>query len=322
MKKGKFEIISFQKSDGSVNYCIRDQVLRETMHSVKHDPYKEVDNLYIQQSSFADLFLQNTSHLADNDLLRESIVIWDVGLGCAMNATAAINAYCDLTSSPEQYSSGQTFLKKRNFELLSFENDLTSLDLALSYKELFPHLKNCTGIVSFLENGFWELKSGENEEQGSVVWRLFKGDFFENMSLASAPDVIFFDPFSSTSDPYLWQYTIIQKMYTHCINHPVKIITYSSAPKVRAAFLAAGFYVATGSPAGFKKESTLAVNLLYIERNGFQNLQLLSKSWLDGWTIRASSDKFPQLLPITERDLFEAAVKNHPQFSYSVPTHS
>src|SRR3954451_21305879 len=70
----------------------------EIMHS-RTDPIEEAGQLYVEQSRLAER------------LKSESLILWDVGLGAAANAMAAIECY-------EQSSSTQPF------RITSFENDL------------------------------------------------------------------------------------------------------------------------------------------------------------------------------------------------------
>src|SRR3954449_12869317 len=72
----------------------------EIMHS-RTDPIEEARQLYVEQSRLAER------------LASESLILWDVGLGAAANAMAAIECY--------EKSSGTQPLR-----IISFENDLDS----------------------------------------------------------------------------------------------------------------------------------------------------------------------------------------------------
>src|ERR1041385_1098095 len=87
----------------------------EIMHS-RPDPIQEARELYVEQSRLAER------------LRSESLVVWDVGLGAAANAMAAIDSYEESSST-------------RPFQIVSFENDLDSLRLALTNPQNFPYLR-------------------------------------------------------------------------------------------------------------------------------------------------------------------------------------
>src|SRR5438552_12912287 len=77
----------------------------------------------------------------------EPLVIWDVGLGAAANAMAAIRCY------EEQAASGPV----RPMQIISFENDLDSLRLAFRHNDRFPYLRH-SGPAGILDRGQWQSK--------------------------------------------------------------------------------------------------------------------------------------------------------------------
>src|SRR6185503_12320176 len=109
-------------------------------------------------------------------------VIWDVGLGAASNAMAAI--HCFEISCAEH---GEDAL--RPLRLLSFEVDLDPLTLAARHSACFPHLWHAAPF-KFLEHGQWRHASSR------LRWELLQGDFCDLLESAEPPDVIFYDPFS------------------------------------------------------------------------------------------------------------------------------
>ena len=74
---GRYEVIV---RDGVGH--IRDRTSGEVMHSV-NDPAEEARSLYVEQSRLVDRVLQPEG---------PPLVVWDVGLGAAANAMAAIHA--------------------------------------------------------------------------------------------------------------------------------------------------------------------------------------------------------------------------------------
>src|SRR5207244_12459820 len=113
LSRGRYEVI---ERDG-VGF-IRDKTSGEVMHSI-NNPAEEARSLYVEQSRLVER-LQTPGD--------EPLVIWDVGLGAAANAMAAILA---VESAPQPL---------RSMTLVSFENDLDSLQLALANIGLLTHL--------------------------------------------------------------------------------------------------------------------------------------------------------------------------------------
>lgn len=81
----------------------------------------------------------------------------------------------------------------RRLLLISFENDLDSLKLAMRHRRWFKHLKHAAP-ERLLADDRWVSKDG------SIEWRLLQGDFATLKFDAPPPDLIFFDPFSFKTD--------------------------------------------------------------------------------------------------------------------------
>src|SRR5262249_9052794 len=105
LTRGRYEVIVRE----GVGF-IRDMTSGEVMHSV-NNPVAEARSLYVEQSRLVERLLTPAD---------EALVVWDVGLGAAANAMAAILA---VESLPQP---------QRTLTLVSFENDLDSLTLALT----------------------------------------------------------------------------------------------------------------------------------------------------------------------------------------------
>src|SRR5439155_25837386 len=84
-------------------------------------PMDEARRLYIEQSHLAERLHSG----------EQPLVIWDVGLGAAANAMAAVRCY------EEQSLIGPV----RPMRIISFENDLDSLRLAFANNERFTYLR-------------------------------------------------------------------------------------------------------------------------------------------------------------------------------------
>jgi queuine tRNA-ribosyltransferase len=252
----------------------------EIMHS-RTDPIREARELYVEQSRLAER------------LHSESLILWDVGLGAAANAMAAIECY-------EQSSS------TRPFRIISFENDLDSLRLALANPQNFPYLRvdAANAIVS----------DGEWRDRG-LRWNLCLGDFLERMNQAPSPDVIFYDMFSTKTSVELWTFGTFRKLLAACAGKAVELFTYTCSTANRAALLATGFFVARGRNAGDKTETTIAFTPAALDLARKEKRDLLSRDWLAKW--ERSAAKFPTDVPPNERSTFEKIIREHEQFRNS-----
>ena len=96
-------------------FSIRQISSGEIMHS-RTDPMEEARQLYVEQARLA-------KRLGERSV--EPLILWDVGLGAAANAMAAIECY--ETAKPE-----------RPLHIFSFENDLDPLRLAAAHLKSFP----------------------------------------------------------------------------------------------------------------------------------------------------------------------------------------
>jgi queuine tRNA-ribosyltransferase len=206
---------------------------------------------------------------------------------------AAIRSY------EEALQSGR---KLRPLEIISFENDLDSLKLALMHPLKFPYLKHAAP-VSLLKQGEWISKTG------GITWKLLEGDFREQFVGAKKPDLIFYDPFSYKTDSELWSLGCFRALAGYLGEKPVELYTYSASTRVRAALLVAGFFVASGVGSGPKEETTVAfLNLTP------SNPALLCQEWLKRW--ERSQAQLPSEITETQAiDDFLNRVRRHPQFA-------
>jgi queuine tRNA-ribosyltransferase len=224
LKRGRYEVVVREE----VGY-IRDTVSGEVMHSVV-DPAEEARSLYVDQSRLLERLQSPES---------ERLVVWDVGLGAAANAMAAILAVERLPVPPP-----------RRLTVVSFENDLDALKLALDHLRWFKHLRHAAPR-ELLSKACWTNRSG------SIDWLLLFGDFALRKFEGPAPDIIFFDPFSLRTDSGLWTLNAFRELAGICSRKPAELFTYTYSTSVRAAMLAAGFFVAKGRGTGPKAETTI-----------------------------------------------------------------
>ena len=125
-------------------------------------------------------------------------MVWDVGLGAAANAMAAILAVENLGPAVA-----------RPLTLVSFENDLDSLKLALDHPGWFKHLRHAAPRALLRDNRW-------NSPASPIDWLLLNGDFAPRKFEAPPPDIIFFDPFSFKTDSALWTLQAFRELAQAC----------------------------------------------------------------------------------------------------------
>jgi len=254
----------------------------EIMHSVT-PPEEEARILYVEPSRIKE-------RIRDS----ENIVIWDVGLGAATNAMAALNEIiAAFEASPESTSQVQ---------IVSFENDLDPLKLALRHTHLFPSLRHAAP-ATLMHEGYWKHPTLP------IEWTLHHDDFLKKLEIAPKPDLIYYDLFSSNSDIRFWQRDTFQKIKKHCEGHPFQVLTYTASTLVRATLLAEGFFVGYGVGIGPKAHTTTIFNDEVLAR---KTGNLLGAEWLARW--ERSGAQFPENLNDGQKTEFALKVRKHSQF--------
>jgi queuine tRNA-ribosyltransferase len=282
---GKYEVHIAREGFAS----IRQVSSGEIMH-MRTPPMEEARSLYIEQSSLAQRLASSS----------ELLVIWDVGLGAAANAMAAIQCY------EKQATVGPTCPMR----LISFENDLDSLKLALRHDDKFAYLRH-GGPVGILEGGEWQSK-----QYSGLSWLLVKGDFLETVGQAPlAPDLIFYDMFSSKTHGEQWTIAIFRRLFAACAGRATELFTYTHSTAARAALLAAGFHVAKGRPAGAKEETTIALTPAALAHPNARRYEMLGPEWIGRWN--RSHAKFPAEVSAEQRLPFEQQILRHEQFRWA-----
>jgi queuine tRNA-ribosyltransferase len=267
----------------------------EIMHS-RTPPMEEAQRLYIEQSNLAErLQISPEESAAGTEL--EPLVIWDVGLGAAANAMAAILCYETLAAAGPV----------RPMHVVSFENDLDPLHLAFQHNREFTYLRH-SGIGAILAIGRWQSR-----HHPGLRWTLVEGDFLDSIPNAPAtPDLIFFDMFSSKTDGDQWTLGAFRQIYAACAGRAVELFTYSCSTPIRAALLAAGFNVAKGQGTVDKTDTTIALTPEAIRPLLPRTHALLGAEWLARW--ERSHAKFPADLPVEGQAAFEEVIRGHAQF--------
>jgi queuine tRNA-ribosyltransferase len=270
----------------------------EIMHS-RTPPMVEAHRLYIEQSDLPERLRLSESEESTDGGNTEPLVIWDVGLGAAANAMAAILCY------EAQAAAGPT----RPMHLISFENDLDPLRLAFQHNREFTYLRH-GGIGGILKEGHWQ-----SPKHPGLRWTLVQGDFLASIPRAAAPpDLIFFDMFSSKTDADQWTLGAFREVFAACANRAVELFTYTCSTPIRASLLAAGFHVAKGISTVDKLDTTIALTPAAASRDTTSpdGYELLAAEWLGKWG--RSSAKFPADLPAEQQVVFEQTIRTHPQF--------
>ena len=283
---GDYEVYSSNRGF----FSIRQISSGEVMHSVNR-PSDEANKLYVEQACLASRLLERKAHAG-------KLVIWDVGLGAASNAMAAIQCFERCYAA-----NGENALSP--LRLLSFESDLDPLVLAAKDPGRFPHLRH-SAPARILATGKWEHASG------LLHWELLHGDCRAFIESAEFPDCIFYDPFSYKADSALWTCEIFARIFRRCVPKSGEFYTYSASTAVRGALLAAGFFVATGVGIGPKSDTTIGFASAKGAANHPLAPRLLGREWLARW--RRSGAKFPASLSSEEKTQFEKCIESHKQF--------
>lgn len=274
----KFEIVT--TTMGALS--IRDNATREIMHNPV-GPWAEANALYIDQSQLRRRLAENPSR---------DFVIFDVGLGAAANALAALHCARSLpTRSP--------------LRLVSFERDLELLEFALENAHHFAHFAGFeTAVRSLLTNGRWE---GDG-----VVWELRHGDFLELIEReVHRANAVFYDPYSFKKNQEMWTPAVFGKVRAKCGDDGV-LYTYSRATPIRVGMLIAGFYVGSGIPTGAKDETTQAA----VRYGDLEHP--LGEAWLGKW----QRSQTPNAAGASDAELpaTKEFILNHSQFRKAAQT--
>ncbi|HEX8310781.1 MAG TPA: tRNA guanosine(34) transglycosylase Tgt [Chthoniobacteraceae bacterium] len=257
----------------------------EIMHA-RLPPMEEARELYVEQARLAERLKMD---------LETPLTLWDVGLGAAANAMAAIECYEKQTGPV------------RPLHIVSFENDLDSLKLALRHRDLFLYLRH-GGPATLLERGKWQSRT-----HPPLTWELVQGDFLETMQHASAaPDVIFYDMYSSKTASGPWSIEAFRRLFAISGERQCELLTYTYSTAARAAMLCAGFYVAAGQATGTRAETTVGLTPPALAIDGLPPRNLIGTDWLEKW--KRSQAPFPADTPPEELPELERRLLEHPQF--------
>jgi queuine tRNA-ribosyltransferase len=166
----------------------------------------------------------------------------------------------------------------------------------------FKHLRH-PAPRTLLRDNRW------TDRTAMIDWLLLPGDFAARKFDAPTPDIIFFDPFSFKTDGALWTLQAFRELSLLCSEKPVELFTYSYSTSVRAAMLAAGFYVAKGRATGPKAETSIGLSAR--AASAPHHHDMLGDEWLAKW--RRSGSQAPFGSQADDASWYEA-VSDHPQF--------
>lgn len=277
-EKGDYEILVKDE-----RARIRQKSSGEVMHSVI-DPEVEANTLYVEQSGILEEAAKAPG---------QKLVVWDVGLGAAHNAMALIRAY------EERAAAG---IPMAEIEIHSFENDLDSLKLVLEHPALFPHVRHPAPHAMGGE-GEWRSR------KLPISWKLHTGDFRTTYRNAALPNAVFYDMFSRKTDARFWEVGFFRELREYLGEQAAEFFTYTNSTAVRAALLAAGFFVAHGRATGPKTETTIICTL---PDKVLRPREFLGADWLKKW--ERSHMRLPLGADPAEEASWLARVRSHEQF--------
>lgn len=275
MSSESFELITLKSGHTSLRLSSN----RETFHPVI-GPEAEARRLHVEQQ-----------RLVSRSLEIDPLIIWDVGLGAAANAVAAIEA---LSQGPG------------TVELHSFDRTLAPLQFACDHSEHLRYLRPHRDLIQEL------IRTGR-AQIGRLRWFLHCDDFRASLLTPDlpAPHAIFYDPYSAVSNPEMWTLEHFQKLrQTLRDDRPCLLTNYTRSTAIRSTWLLAGFYVGIGIGIGEKDQTTIASNQLELLE------QPLTAAWLHQVTASQNSNPLRErgaaYGPMSAAD-FEA-LRQHPQF--------
>jgi queuine tRNA-ribosyltransferase len=223
----RFEIVATSSGAPSM----RDAEAGEVMHPVIGAAV-ESERLYVAQSRLAARLLEPGP---------SPLVLFDVGLGAAGNALAAIRA---ARGAPPG---------SRPLAVVSFERELGALSLACSEdgaRRLGWSAEDAAAARALLLHG-------RHEEPG-LTWELRLGDALERLDAEPLrADLVYWDPFSPKVNGGLWTAAAFSRLAARCAPGAA-VFTYSTATATRSALLLGGFVVGHGDASGPKEETTAA----------------------------------------------------------------
>jgi queuine tRNA-ribosyltransferase len=231
-------------------------------------------------------------------------VIWDIGLGGAANACAALHALHDTPC---------------RVRLISLDRTSDALRFALQHAVELDYFGKLTGSANnLLADGETRFQFG----QADVVWSFVPGEIPRLMANIPSPNpvleafpphAILFDPCSIIRNPEMWTLPFFESLFLRLDpSRPCSLSTYSRSTMIRVTLLLAGFHVGQGGPTGLKEETTVAAN------DPALLARPLPLKWLT--RVRISGAAEPMIKPLYRQTALEAdywiRLLAHPQFNH------
>lgn len=224
MRDGDFELINLKNGVRAVRHIGHGEV----MHPAE-GPWLEANRLYVEQPGLGQR-LQSAC--------ASPVIIFDIGLGAATNAVAALTCARQVGGTVEVHS---------------FERDLAPLRLALGDCDGFPFLVPWREAAhTLMARGQWSGPEGR--------WLLHHGNLLDRLADVSArAELVYYDPFSPENNSALWTPAAFAAILACCRRdgEGTLLLTYSTATPVRVSLLLGGFYVGVGFSTGNKRETTV-----------------------------------------------------------------
>ncbi len=279
-----FELVRVQ----SGAWSLRSVENREVFHPGV-GPMQEARNLHVAQQRIPER-------------LRDGFILWDVGLGAAANAIAAIDAI--------SWAPGNGVVHLHSFDLST-----SALSFALEHAEALEYpITYVQALGELLRTGSAAIRISS----WRIDWHLHLGDFTQRVherNLPEAPDAVFYDPYSPKRNRKMWTLEHLERL-RRILTRPCTATSYTRSTAMRVTFLCAGFYVGHGAGIGEKDETTiLATSSRLLERP-------LAPHWLE--RVRRSTNGAPWTETSDgvreERISAErlAQLERHPQFQVQV----
>jgi tRNA U34 5-methylaminomethyl-2-thiouridine-forming methyltransferase MnmC len=256
-------------------------------------PAAEAEWLYIRQLQICERMQSGAGEF----------VIWDIGLGAAANAIAALRATREIAGE---------------LRLVSFDNTREPLAFALENSAALGYLAGYENqVAELLQKDFVEFPNGKLK----VNWEFHRGDFpdflsdlklkTQNSKSAPPPHAIFYDAFSPAKNPAMWTLPVFENLFRALDPaRPCALTTYSRSTLLRATLLLAGFFVGVGHATGMKEETTVAANTLALIA------EPLNARWLERAARSDSAEPLREPVyaraPLSPATL--AKLRRHPQF--------
>jgi len=267
---------------------IRDTHLREVMHPVI-GARAESEQLYAAQSRLRERLLDKSA--------SGPLVLFDVGLGAASNALAARRVSESLGRSLGATSAEDA--PARPLTIVSFENDLGALELALQ-----PEHASEFDLAGEPGEAARALLAHGEHRTPRTTWLLREGDLLEQLAALDETlraEIVFWDPFSPRANPSLWNAAAFSLLRSRC-GERCTLFTYAAATSVRAAMILGGFAAGIGGGTGTTQETTAAAC------DARDLLKPLDARWLQ--RLSRSSAPYPADAPADALERISAA----PQF--------